>query len=67
MSKLSKKLGKGDANLLGLMHSAIDIADQRLHIFAQWLNTPSFAESRPRKGADQTPPPQIEIINPIKF
>ena len=42
-------LNKPQANMLGLVHSALDINDSRMHGFAQWLPNPQFVEAT-RKG-----------------
>ena len=37
--------------MLGLMHSAIDVEDERIHAFTQWLNNDDFISST-RKDKD---------------
>ena len=52
--------------MLGLMHSALDIEDTRLHAFSQWLNNEEFVDT-PRKGRDVTPMPRFRLLEPLKF
>jgi len=39
-------MSTAEGNILGLLHSALDIPDKRLHNFASWLNTNDFIQSR---------------------
>ena len=45
-------MGRAEGHMLGLLHSAVDIPDKRLHAFASWLNTPDFIAPRTLKGQD---------------
>ena len=47
-------------NMLGLMHSALDLNDTRVHSFTQWLNNDEFVDT-PRKGKDVTPMPRFSL------
>ena len=49
--KSAGKFGKRASNLLGLIHSAVDINDGgHLYEFAQWLNTSEFTGEDPMGG-----------------
>ena len=43
--RIKGMLNKPEANLLGLVHSAIDINDTRMHKFASWMSNPQFSET----------------------
>jgi hypothetical protein len=66
MSRLRNPLGRIQGNMLGLMHSAIDVNDTRLHAFSQWLNNDEFVDT-PRKGKDMTPMARFKLLEPVKF
>jgi len=67
VQSLGKTLSKNEANLLGLMHSALDIEDNnRLHSFAQWLNTPDFTNAPPG-NRDATHLAKMQLREPLKF
>lgn len=66
IQKLSKTLSSGEANLLGLMHSALDIEDGRVHKFAQWLHTPDFVNA-PKGSRDATHLAKMQLKEPLKF
>ena len=64
--KLSATLSKAESNLLGLMHSALDIDDTRLHTFSQWLTSPEFTQAPPHhKEKDHLA--KVQLLQPIKF
>ena len=63
---LSKSLGNIEANLLGLMHSALDIEDPRLHQFASWLNSPEFINA-PRSNKTANHLAKLQLAKPLKF
>jgi hypothetical protein len=61
-------LNKAEGHMLGLMHSAIDVNDGRVHKFGQWLNTPSFIRNQDKnKGSDVQKAPPVELFEPLAF
>ena len=52
--------------MLGLMHSAIDVEDERIHAFTQWLNNDDFV-SATRKGKDVSDMAKFNLLQPLKF
>lgn len=63
---LSQTLSKAEANLLGLMHSALDIEDPRLHEFSQWISSGDFVNA-PRKNRDAVNLAKLQVEHPIKY
>ena len=52
--------------MLGLMHSAIDVEDERIHAFTQWLNNDEFISST-RKDKDVSDLAKFNLNQPVKF
>lgn len=65
-SALSSSLSKAEANLLGLMHSALDIDDTRLHEFSQWISSGDFVNA-PRQNRDALNLAKLQVDHPIKY
>ena len=63
---LSSSLSKAEANLLGLMHSALDIDDTRLHEFSQWISSGDFVNA-PRQNRDALNLAKLQVDHPIKY
>jgi hypothetical protein len=60
-------IGKNAGNMLGLMHSAIDVEDERIHGFTQWLNNDDFVSTNRKHGKDVSSLAKFNLIEPLKF
>lgn len=60
-------LGKNKSNILGLITSALDVDDQRLHKFAQWLTNDEFIDTQKRPDQEVKPNPKVDLFQPVKF
>jgi hypothetical protein len=67
MSKIGLSLGKLESNIVGLMHSALDIQDPRIHVLTQWLYSGEYTSPQNRTNKELTPFPLVAINHPIKF